>query len=101
YVLHCVMLPAAMLLLISVHVWRVRKDGLSGAEPVVAAVEEAAGAFPASTKTYGLMALTRRPRASVDARDPKDEVFAWPHLLYRELIVALAVIVLLHVVSLL
>ena len=40
-------------------------------------------------KTYGLMALTRRPRASVEARDPEDEVFAWPHLLYRELLVAL------------
>jgi quinol-cytochrome oxidoreductase complex cytochrome b subunit len=101
YVLHCVMLPLAMLLLISLHVWRVRKDGLSGPEPVLTPVEESAGAFPASTKTYGLMALTRRPRTSVEARDPHDEVFAWPDLLYRELLVALGVIVALHVVSLL
>jgi cytochrome b-561 len=101
YVMHCVMLPLAMLLLISLHVWRVRKDGLSGAKAETRAVEEVAGAFPASTKTYGLVALTRRPRASVDARDPNDEVFAWPHLLYRELLVALAVIVALHVASLL
>src|SRR6266571_1404962 len=27
YVLHCVVLPVALLLLISVHIWRVRKDG--------------------------------------------------------------------------
>ncbi len=27
YVLHCVLLPVALLLLISVHIWRVRKDG--------------------------------------------------------------------------
>ncbi len=27
YVLHCVMLPVALLLLLSVHIWRVRKDG--------------------------------------------------------------------------
>ena len=27
YVLHCVVLPAALLLLVSVHIWRVRKDG--------------------------------------------------------------------------
>jgi quinol-cytochrome oxidoreductase complex cytochrome b subunit len=27
YVLHCVVLPAALLLFVSVHVWRVRKDG--------------------------------------------------------------------------
>ena len=46
------------------------------------------------------MALSKRPRSSVEARDPNDEVFAWPHLLYRELLVALVVIVVLHVVSL-
>jgi quinol-cytochrome oxidoreductase complex cytochrome b subunit len=100
YVLHCVMLPLAMLLLISLHVWRVRKDGLSGADIHRAPTEEVAGAFPASTKTYGLMALGKRTGASVEARDPDDEVFAWPHLLYRELLIALAVIVALHVISL-
>jgi quinol-cytochrome oxidoreductase complex cytochrome b subunit len=100
YVMHCVMLPLAMLLLISLHVWRVRKDGLSGGTASVEPIEESRGEFPASTKTYGLMALTRRPRASVQARDPNDEVFAWPDLLYRELLVALAVLVALHVVSL-
>ena len=100
YVLHCVILPLAMVLLISMHVWRVRKDGLSGAEAHASPVEEVAGVFPASSKTYGLMALSKRPRASVQARDPNDEVFAWPHLLYRELLVALGVIVALHAVSL-
>jgi quinol-cytochrome oxidoreductase complex cytochrome b subunit len=100
YVLHCVILPLAMLLLISLHVWRVRKDGLSGAAIQASPEEEVAGVFPASTKTYGLMALSKRPRTSVEARDPNDEVFAWPHLLYRELLVALAVIVALHVLSL-
>src|SRR5512134_581791 len=102
YVLHCVMLPLLMLMLISLHIWRVRKDGLSGADvpAVPAPAEEAAGVFPASTKTHGLMALSRRPRASVEARDPNDEVFAWPHLLFRELLVTLAVVVVLHVLSL-
>ena len=100
YVLHCVVLPFTMLLLISLHVWRVRKDGLSGACVQTVAVEETAGVFPPSTKTYGLMSLSRRPRVSVQARDPYDEVFAWPHLLYRELLVALAVIVALHAISL-
>ena len=100
YVLHCVFLPLAAAVLISVHVWRVRKDGLSGAAEAAAPVEETAGAFPPSTKTWGLMALTRRPTASVESRDPEDEVFAWPHLLYRELLVALGVVIVLHVVSL-
>ena len=27
YVLHCVMLPVVLILLVSVHIWRVRKDG--------------------------------------------------------------------------
>lgn len=101
YVMHCVVLPLAVVLLASVHIWRVRKDGLSGAAPQSAAVEELAGTFPASSKTYGLMALARRPAVSVEARDPYDEVFAWPHLLYREVLVALGVIVALHVASLL
>jgi quinol-cytochrome oxidoreductase complex cytochrome b subunit len=101
YVLHCVFLPLAAVALISFHVWRVRKDGLSGAPREAAPVEEAAGVFPASTKTYGLMALTRRPTVSVEARDPNDEVFAWPHLLYREALLALGVIIALHVASLL
>jgi quinol-cytochrome oxidoreductase complex cytochrome b subunit len=100
YVLHCVVLPLAMLVLVSVHVWRIRKDGLSGAEVHQAPVEEVAGAFPASTKTHGLMALARRPGASVEARDPDDEVFAWPHLLYRELLVTIGVVIILHIVSL-
>jgi quinol-cytochrome oxidoreductase complex cytochrome b subunit len=100
YVLHCVMLPLAMLLLVSLHVFRVRKDGLSGAEVHAVPVEETGGVFPASTKTYGLMALSKRPRASVEARDPNDEVFAWPHLLYREVLVALGVLIVLHALSL-
>ena len=104
YVLHCVILPLIMLVLVSLHIWRVRKDGLSGApEPAAGttrAAEEAAGGFPASTRTYGLMALTRRPTVSVESRDPDDEVFAWPHLLYREALVALGVVILMHLVSL-
>jgi len=100
YVMHCVFLPLAVAVLVSVHIWRVRKDGLSGASHTAAPVEESAGVFPASTKTWGLMALTRRPTASVEARDPDDEVFAWPHLLYREVLLALGVVIALHVASL-
>jgi cytochrome b-561 len=100
YVLHCVILPLSMVILISLHIWRVRKDGLSGASAPAATVEEVGGVFPASTKTYGLMSMSRRPRVSIESRDPYDEVFAWPHLLYRELLVALGVVVALHAISL-
>jgi len=103
YVLHCVVLPGAALALVAVHFYRVRRDGLS-APPVAdrSPTEEAApGRFPASTKSYGLMALTDRPAQPVVEVDPDDEVLSWPHLLYRELLLLLALLVVLHVVSLL
>ena len=102
YVLHCVILPALVLALVAVHFFRVRKDGLSGENiPAPEAVEEAEpGRFPASTRTYGLMALTNRPAEPVVEVDPDDEVMAWPHLLHRELLLLLALLVVLHVVSL-
>ncbi len=103
YVLHCVILPSIALGLVGVHFFRVRKDGLSApASPEPAPVEEIRpGRFPPSTRSYGLMALTDRPALPVVEADPEDEAMAWPHLLYRELLVLLAVLVVLHVVSLL
>ena len=103
YVLHCVVLPGVALALVAVHFYRVRKDGLS-APPVADRSpigEEAPARFPASTKSYGLMALTDRPAQPVVEVDPDDEMLSWPHLLYRELLLLLALLVVLHVASLL
>jgi quinol-cytochrome oxidoreductase complex cytochrome b subunit len=58
YVLHCLLLPLATAALVSLHFWRVRKDG-------------------------GLSA----PAHAVHRR-----VHAWPHLVYRELLVLVAVL---------
>jgi len=104
YVLHCVILPAAALTLVAVHVWRVRKDGglAVPSAPAPAPVEELpAGRFPASPRSYGLMALTDRPALPVAEIEPDDEVMAWPHLLLRELLLLLIVLVALHAVALL
>jgi len=104
YVLHCVILPVGALALIAVHFWRVRKDGgLSApAPPEPVAVEEGvAGQFPASTKTYGLVALADRPALAVQEIEPDDEVLSWPHLLFRELLLLMVVLVAVHVVALL
>jgi menaquinol-cytochrome c reductase cytochrome b/c subunit len=81
----------------------VRKDGLSSAPlPDPKPVEEMEpGRFPASTRSYGLMAVTDRPAEPVVEVDPDDEIMSWPHLLHRELLVLIAVLVILHVVSLL
>jgi quinol-cytochrome oxidoreductase complex cytochrome b subunit len=103
YVLHCVILPVGALVLIAVHFWRVRKDGgLSApAPPEPVAVEEGvAGQFPASAKTYGLVALADRPALPVQEIEPDDEVLSWPHLLFRELLLLMVVLVAVHVVAL-
>jgi quinol-cytochrome oxidoreductase complex cytochrome b subunit len=103
YVLHCFILPMAGVLLVAVHIWRVRKDGGLSAPPSPgpAPVEEiAAGQFPASTRSYGLMALADRPSLPVADADPDEEVMAWPHLIFRELLLLLIVLVVLHVVAL-
>ena len=103
YVLHCVILPVAIFMLAAVHVWRVRRDGglAVPSEAFPSPVEEGpAGAFPASTRSYGLMALTYRPAVPIQEIEPDEEVMSWPHLLFRELILLLAVLVVLHVVAL-
>ena len=61
----------------------------------------APGRFPASTRSYGLMAMTDRPAQPLVEADPDDDVLAWPHLLYRELLVLLVVLVVLHGIALL
>jgi len=103
YVLHCVILPGAAFALVGLHLYRIRKDGLSGPPPAEPRrVEEVApGRFPASTRSYGLVALANRPAQPVVEADPEDEVLAWPHLLYREVLLLLVVLVTLHVVALL
>ena len=103
YVLHCIILPLLAIMLVAVHFYRVRKDGLSAPPlPEPPPVEEmVAGRFPPSTRSYGLMALTDRPAQPVVEAEPDDEVLAWPHLLYRELLLLLVVLVVLHAVALL
>ena len=103
YVLHCVILPLLAVILVAVHFYRVRKDGLSAPPvPEPPRVEEMAAArFPPSTRSYGLMALTNRPAQPVVEVEPDDEVPAWPHLLYRELLLLLVVLVALHALALL
>jgi len=46
------------------------------------------------------MALTDRPALPVAEVEPDEEVMSWPHLLARELILLLAVLVALHVLAL-
>jgi quinol-cytochrome oxidoreductase complex cytochrome b subunit len=91
YALHVIVLPAIAVLMISVHLFRVRKDGgLSRPEEPGDVVEQIPlGQLP-TNKSYGLMELARGTTPQV-GRNPEDEVFSWPHLVFRELLLFLLV----------
>ncbi len=92
YVLHVLVLPGLAALLIAIHVWRVRKDGglASPGEPELQQEDLAAGQLP-PTKTYGLMELARGTTPMVGLK-PEDEVFTWPNLVFREMLLFLATV---------
>jgi cytochrome b-561 len=92
YALHVMLLPTAMTLLVAVHLWRVRKDGglARPDEPQAHTREIELERLPVN-KTYGLMELARGTTPQVGV-DPAEEVFSWPHLVFRELLLFLAVV---------
>jgi quinol-cytochrome oxidoreductase complex cytochrome b subunit len=92
YVLHVLVLPGIAGLLIAIHVWRVRKDGglASPAEPPISQAELSPGQLPVN-KTYGLMELARGTTPMVGI-NPEEEVFTWPNLVFRELLLFLVTI---------
>jgi quinol-cytochrome oxidoreductase complex cytochrome b subunit len=112
YVLHIAVLPLVMLLLVSVHFWRIRKDGgLSRPEesektdpaadapqslPAAAAVADAG----IEKKRYGIQGLVRGPFTKV-GNVPDNSVFSWPNLFMAELFVFVLTVAGLLVVSLL
>ena len=95
YLLHVVVLPVAMVALLAVHFWRVRKDGgLARPDEIRTRSGEGAPATdslptaPAEAphKTYGLMCVVADRRPATDL-DPVDTVPSWPFLLRAELLV--------------
>ena len=98
YFLHCILLPALLMLVVAVHFWRIRKDGglavpcdgsdgeLQRIAPGPAAENAAAtDAVPRGTeKTYGLMAYVR-PTGAAQEHVPAQTVSSWPHAFRAEL----------------
>jgi len=90
YVLHVFVLPLALVTLMGVHFWRIRKDGgLARPEDPMGGPAEWGGERrpvfqPLATKTYGLMALVKGKRATVN-RGPENTIMSWPHLFWAEL----------------
>ncbi len=58
YVLHCFVLPTAVLLLFSWHMWRIRKDGGLAVVDHLALEQEQKQVAPIKTKTYSLLGIT-------------------------------------------
>ncbi len=122
YVLHIAVLPLVMALLVSIHFWRIRKDGglsrpeeaedLTGEKadslsdwpkeldvaPTPATV--AASAAVIEKKQYGIQGLVRGPFTKV-GNVPDKSVFSWPNLLMAELFVFVVTVAGVLVVSLL
>ena len=92
YILHVFVLPLALTTLLGVHFWRIRKDGglARPLEPMGGPAEwggKMKKVFePLATKTYGLMAVVKGKRSTVD-RGPENTVMSWPHLFWAELAV--------------
>jgi quinol-cytochrome oxidoreductase complex cytochrome b subunit len=95
YFLHIMLLPLALSILVSVHFWRIRKDGgmttpenfqLKTGEKKYLAKTGAATEVPASKKTYGLMTLGWQATPALD-KDHENTVMSWPHLLRAEVAV--------------
>ncbi len=104
YALHVAVLPALLVLMLTVHIWRVRKDGFAverssvgafseEATEVTAAAPAAAAMAHAAPDLYGgrvrLLGVVDRESVTEAARPVDDTVFTWPHLLVRHVVVAL------------
>ncbi|MCL6480836.1 MAG: cytochrome b N-terminal domain-containing protein [Firmicutes bacterium] len=104
YVLHVFLLPLLLVILLSVHFWRIRKDGgLARPEDPAGGWAEWGGKMqrvfePLATKTYGLMAVVRGRRPPVN-RGPEGTVMSWPHLFWAELAVFMLTIAITLVLS--
>jgi quinol-cytochrome oxidoreductase complex cytochrome b subunit len=110
YALHVAVLPLLLALLLTVHIWRVRKDGFAvqrtsvgtfaeeaterpAGDPAPAPASAAAAMAAATPELYGgrvrLLGVVDRESVTEAARPVDDTVFTWPHLLVRHVVVAL------------
>jgi len=89
YVLHVMILPLALMGLLAVHFWRIRKDGgLTRPADADRRLEPASDVYPVFTespaKTYQLAAIVQGTAPAVD-QGPENTVPSMPHLFYAEL----------------
>jgi len=104
YVLHCFLLPAFVLILISYHMWRVRKDGgLAVVDSIVLNENKENKSNGSKSKTYSLLGLTtgRTVQVETTIRDEeKHTVNSVPSLTRRIGLVLLGTFVFVVIMSL-
>lgn len=104
YVLHCFFLPAFVLILISYHMWRVRKDGgLAAVDSIVVNEGKAKKQNGNKNKTYSLLGLTTGNTVQVETTirdEEKYTVNSNPALVRRIALVLLGTFVVVAVMSL-
>ncbi len=97
YVLHVAVLPAALVLLIAIHFWRIRKDG-GLSRPETKPAPKVVDVF--QKKIYGLQGFVRANFTKV-GNTPEESVYTWPNLLMAELFVFVLTVSAILVVALL
>ena len=100
YALHVFVLPAALTVLLALHIWRVRKDGFAVQQPTSGAFTEEATKLPSESTDdlaagdgeprVRLLGVVDRQSVTAEERQVDDTVFTWPHLLVRHVVVGLA-----------
>jgi quinol-cytochrome oxidoreductase complex cytochrome b subunit len=97
YVLHCFVLPSAIIGLMVVHFWRIRKDGgISGPDRSENREAESVSKMP--NKSYGLMGVM--PGREVTAEKTTDNlVFTWTHLIPKEILATVIALTLLNLIA--
>lgn len=95
YLLHVMVLPLAIVAVMGVHFWRIRKDGglarpegspTTAGKGVGTAAPAPVSPASAPTKSYGLMCVVRGISPHT-GQDPDETVPSWPYLLRAELVV--------------
>ncbi len=101
YVLHVAFLPAVALVLIAVHLWRIRKDGgLSRPDERGPGGEPLPVDLPPDGEGQVLYGAVPSSSTMVNVQDPDVSVPSWPHLTWRLTLLCLAAFILLMIAGL-
>jgi quinol-cytochrome oxidoreductase complex cytochrome b subunit len=93
YVLHCFLLPLAVLWLVAYHVWRIRKDGGLACVDQESREQEKLSVAPIASKTYSLLGITGGSSVEIQNTmidEDRNTVTSSPNLTVRLAVVTIA-----------